>query len=142
MLGEVNMKKMKHLPWDEKWMGMTGYVEVHDAEEIPATFSYGIDGYGRFFLFIKIRKMLSNPENGNYRIRDKEHESVIIIFRRYTDGTTVVTQDCKQYNPLVDNGSAILSKEKEQNIRKFLDSQYVAYEATEWTPKVEISLSV
>lgn len=145
MLGDENMRKAKYLPWEDKWMGNTDYIECYKPKEIPNTFSYGIDPHNRFFMFIKVKKIYyphgRHPSTAKEKEGKKGVDSVIILFKRYTDAERVITHDCRLGNPLVDRPSNIVCETKEKNIKEFLSTGYVCYEETEWEPKMEMFLS-
>ena len=80
IVGKERFLKGKYVEWQERWLGGTQYIDRIYPEDLEENLSYGIDSYGRFFIFIKIRKL-------NYSIATDElisHKyTVLTIFKRY-----------------------------------------------------------
>lgn len=85
MIGQKTLLQSSFLPWDNKYLGSTGYLDRVKINHLPDNNNifYGLDLYKRSFIFAKL-KVTEDEKITNV---------VLVIFRRYTEGSLYVAID-------------------------------------------------
>ena len=136
IVGKERFLKGKYVEWQERWLGGTQYIDRIYPEDLEENLSYGIDSYGRFFIFIKIRKL--NYSRSTDELISHKY-TVLTIFKRYSDSTTVVTNDNSGENTLIDMHRCI-GKEGGDLLRTFMQVGYFSSPKDDYRGKREIFL--
>lgn len=137
IVGKERFLKGEHVEWKGEWLGATEYIDRIYPEDLQNNLSYGVDCYNRFFIFIKIRKLRYSRQVDDELMSDKN--TVLTIFRRYSDSYTVVTNDNSGENALIDANRCI-NQEGGDLIKNFLKSGVFISPKNNWSGKSEIFL--
>ena len=136
MIGKERFLKGEHVEWQGRWLGATEYIDGIFPEDLDNNLSYGVDCYDRFFIFIKIRKLKYSRQTDEF-ISDKN--TVLTLFKRYSDSTTVVTNDNSGENALIDTNRCI-NQEAASLLKNFLETGFFSSPKSNWSGKTEIFL--
>jgi hypothetical protein len=136
IVGKQRFLKGEHVEWQQRWLGRTDYIDRIFPKDLDNNLSYGIDCYDRFFIFIKIRKV--NYSRDSYELLSDKN-TILTFFKRYTDFSTVVTNDNSGENPLIDSHRCI-GEEGASLLKKFLQTGIFVRPKSERVGRSEIFL--
>jgi len=127
IIGKERFLKGKYVKWQDEWLGGTDYIDRISSDELDNNLCYGIDCYRRFFIFIKIKKIfqsLPRTDNGQQEIY-----TVLTIFKRYSDASSIVCNDNYYNNPLIDSYPTV-SGTQIQLLKNFMNTGYFIREGS------------
>ena len=119
MIGKNRLLMASEVPWDQKWLGPTDYIDSMRPKDFPDNYFiyYGIDRYTRPFIFLKTRVTKSYP------IENKESKiTMISLFQRYSDSKTFVGVDHTASGEILLQHRTRIDDELEPRIKTFLET--------------------
>lgn len=107
------------LPWNEKYLGFTGYIDGIFSSELTKPFMWGEDPHGRRFLCFRVLWWPKNtPE-------DKRVET-LVVFERYKDSHSL-TKSSRHFDPTLWAYSSTRPAQIDPQFAQFLQGETVEF---------------